>query len=61
MQAVVAALRLPERIGIPLVGYIAGGIVGALCIIHFGSTWVDAKVLATLSPGCWRRPCSASS
>jgi hypothetical protein len=49
--AVVAALRLPERVGIPLVGYIVGGIVGALCIIHFGSTWVDAKVLATLSPG----------
>ncbi len=49
--AVVAALRLPDRAGIPLVGYIAGGVIGALCIIHFGSTWVDAKVLATLSPG----------
>ncbi len=44
-------MRLPDRVGIPLVGYIAGGVVGALCIIHFGSTWVDAKVLATLSPG----------
>jgi hypothetical protein len=51
LWAAVAALRLPGRAGIPLVGYIAGGIVGALCIIHFGSTWVDAKVLATLSPG----------
>jgi hypothetical protein len=49
--AVVASLRLPDRAGIPLVGYIAGGVVGALCIIHFGSTWVDAKVFATLSPG----------
>jgi hypothetical protein len=49
--AVRAALRLPDRAGIPVVGYIAGGVVGALCIIHFGSTWVDAKVLATLSPG----------
>jgi hypothetical protein len=49
--AVVASVRLPKRAGIPLVGYIAGGILGALIIIHFGSTWVDAKVLATLSPG----------
>jgi hypothetical protein len=49
--AMVASLRLPDRAGIPLVGYIGGGVVGALCIIHFGSTWVDAKVLATLSPG----------
>ncbi len=46
----IAAARLGERDGIPLVGYLGGGAVGALAIAYFGSTWVDAKVMATLSP-----------
>ncbi len=47
--AIVAA-RVGERDGVPLVGYVAGGAVGALAIAHFGSPWVDGKVMATLSP-----------
>ncbi len=42
--------RLGERDGIPLVGYVGGGVAGGLVIILFGSPWVDGKVLASLSP-----------
>jgi hypothetical protein len=48
---VVYAWRLPRAAGAPLVGYVAGGALGAAGIVYFGSTWVDAKVLATISPG----------
>lgn len=44
------AARLGERDGLPLTGYIAGGALGALAIAHYGSPWVDAKVMAALSP-----------
>jgi hypothetical protein len=44
------ASRLGERDGMPLTGYVAGGALGALAIAHFGSPWVDGKVMATLSP-----------
>ncbi len=44
------AYRLGERDGVPLTGYVLGGAIGALVIAHFGSPWVDAKVMATLSP-----------
>lgn len=47
---VAAAARFGERDGVPLVGYVAGGALGALAIAHFGSPWVDAKVMAALSP-----------
>jgi hypothetical protein len=48
--SLVLAWRLPKGEGVPLVGYVAGGLVGGLAIMIPGSTWVDAKVLATLSP-----------
>jgi hypothetical protein len=44
------AARRGEADGVPLVGYLAGGALGALFIAHFGSPWVDGKVMATLSP-----------
>jgi len=44
------ASRLGERDGVPLVGYVAGGALGALAIAHYGSPWVDGKVMAALSP-----------
>jgi hypothetical protein len=47
---VYAARRLGED-GVPLVGYIGGAIVGTAVIMVFASAWVDAKVLATISPG----------
>ena len=46
--AVVA--RLGEGDGVPLAGYVFGGAVGALAIAYFGSPWVDAKAMASLSP-----------
>ncbi len=49
ITAAVAARR-GERDGVPLSGYVFGGALGALAIGHFGSPWVDAKVMATLSP-----------
>src|SRR5204863_5318862 len=49
--ATAVAARLGERDGVPLVGYVAGGALGALAIAHFGPPWLDAKVIATLSPG----------
>jgi hypothetical protein len=45
------AVRRGERGGLPLVGYVGGGVLGALLIMHFGSPWVDAKAMATISPG----------
>jgi hypothetical protein len=48
--AVVVAYRQGERDGVPLAGYVAGGALGAFAIVHYGSPWVDAKVMATLSP-----------
>jgi hypothetical protein len=48
--AVAIAARQGERDGVPLVGYVAGGALGAFAIAHYGSPWVDAKVMATLSP-----------
>lgn len=48
---VALALRWRRGEGIPLAGYVAGGAAGAGVIIAYASTWVDAKVLATLSPG----------
>jgi hypothetical protein len=48
--AVVFAIRLRGEKAAPLAGYVAGGAVGGLMIIHFGSPWVDGKTLATLSP-----------
>jgi hypothetical protein len=44
------AARLGEGDGVPLTGYVGGGALGALAITYFGSPWVDAKVMATLSP-----------
>jgi hypothetical protein len=44
------AYRFGERDGVPLTGYVLGGALGALAIAHYGSPWVDAKVMATLSP-----------
>ena len=49
--AIGMALRWKRGDGIPLAGYVGGGAVGAAAIIADASTWVDAKVLATLSPG----------
>jgi hypothetical protein len=49
VTAAVAA-RFGERDGVPLTGYVLGGALGAFAIGHFGSPWVDAKVMATLSP-----------
>jgi hypothetical protein len=49
--AIVLALRWRRGEGIPLSGYVGGGAAGAAVIIAYASTWVDAKVLATLSPG----------
>jgi len=51
LVVLVLASRLGERDGLPLVGYVGGGAVGVAVIMHFGSPWVDGKVLATLSPG----------
>lgn len=52
IAAITAAVasRLGERDGVPLTGYIFGGALGALLIAHFGSPWVDAKVMVALSP-----------
>ena len=47
----VFAARLGERNGVPLVGYVGGGAIGAVAIAHFGSPWVDGKAIATISPG----------
>jgi hypothetical protein len=47
---VAVASRLGEHDGIPLVGSVAGAALGALAIASLGSPWVDAKVMATLSP-----------
>jgi hypothetical protein len=47
----VAAVLLQRDEGVPLVGYVGGGAVGALLIAHLGSPWVDGKAIATLSPG----------
>lgn len=47
---VAVAARFGERDGVPLTGYVFGGVLGALAIAYFGSPWVDAKVMATLSP-----------
>jgi hypothetical protein len=44
------AARLGEGDGVPLTGAVAGGTLGALVIGYLGSPWVDAKVMATLSP-----------
>ena len=49
--AIAMALRWKREEGIPLAGYVGGGAVGAAVIIAYASVWVDAKVLATLSPG----------
>ena len=49
--AVAMALRWKRGEGIPLAGYVGGAAAGAALIIVYASTWVDAKVLATLSPG----------
>jgi hypothetical protein len=49
--AIAMALCWKREEGIPLAGYVGGGAVGAAAIIAYASTWVDAKVLATLSPG----------
>jgi hypothetical protein len=46
----IAASRRGERDGVPLVGYVGGGALGALVIAHFGSPWVDGKAMATISP-----------
>ena len=47
---VVLAARRGPRDGLPLVGYVAGGILGAALIAHFGSPWVDGKAMASISP-----------
>ncbi len=44
------AYRFGERDGVPLTGYVLGGALGGLVIARYGSPWVDAKVMATLSP-----------
>jgi hypothetical protein len=44
------ATRFGERDGVPLAGCVLGGALGALAIAQLGSPWVDAKVMATLSP-----------
>lgn len=49
--AMVYAFRRREGGALPLVGYVAGGVIGALAIMHFGSPWVDGKAMATISPG----------
>ena len=49
--AIAMALRWKRGEGIPLAGYVGGGALGAAVIIAYASTWVDAKVLATISPG----------
>ena len=49
ITAAVAA-RLGERDGVPLAGYVFGGALGALAIAYVGSPWIDAKVMASLSP-----------
>jgi hypothetical protein len=48
--ATVWSARLEDGEGVPVVGYVAGGAVGAAFIVHYGSPWVDAKALTTLSP-----------
>jgi hypothetical protein len=45
-----AAVRLQRDDGVPLLGYLGGGAIGALVIAQFGSPWVDGKAMATLSP-----------
>jgi hypothetical protein len=47
----VAAVHFDRDDGVPLVGYVGGGAIGALLIAHFGSPWVDGKAMATISPG----------
>ena len=47
---VAVAARRGERDGVPLAGYVGGGALGALAIAHFGSPWIDAKAMASLSP-----------
>ncbi len=46
----VAAVHFDRDDGVPLLGYVGGGAIGALIIAHFGSPWVDGKAMATLSP-----------
>jgi hypothetical protein len=48
--ATLIAARQGEREGLPLLGYVAGGALGAYAIARYGSPWVDAKVMATVSP-----------
>jgi hypothetical protein len=48
---VVFSLRRLGEDGAPLAGYVAGGVLGAAVIMAFASSWVDGKVLATISPG----------
>lgn len=48
--ATIVASRRGEGDGVPLVGYVGGGALGALAIAHYGSPWVDAKAMASLSP-----------
>lgn len=50
-SAVLAAARLGEGDGIPLVGFVGGGALAVAVIVVFGSPWVDGKVMATISPG----------
>lgn len=52
ISAVTLALvaRRGQRDGLPLVGYVGGGLLGAAVIAHFGSPWVDAKAMASISP-----------
>jgi hypothetical protein len=48
---VIVCLRLRDREGLPIAGYVAGGVVGAVAIMQVGSPWVDGKAMATISPG----------
>jgi hypothetical protein len=51
VYAVVRSARLPDDVGVPFACYLGGGAVGAIAIAAAGSPWVDAKAMATISPG----------
>ena len=48
--AAAVATRFGERDGVPLAGYVFGAAAGGFAIALLGSPWVDAKVMAALSP-----------
>ncbi len=45
------SLRLFGEGAAPLLGYVGGGVLGGAIVMAFASSWVDGKVLATISPG----------